>query len=342
MLDAISTLAPGWLPFVKQHVTLALTSNGATEPLTTVRSGEFGPEINGLPDSSRHELGPSTVHFDIPTEWNDVQVSRYILGQLADDVDVHRLAADWSANKPELFKEIRDQRFKDGLSTVAALAGGYYTAIASLLPGGQAAVAAWDIGSGDKLAAALDIAFMLPLGKLAKAGVEATGAVALKAGDKLIGVLPVHVIEQIGKLAPEQKALLHKRLQVAKTADDAAEIVGKFLATPFDRHHPLPMFLGGHQEQLLSKIPKSVHEEFHASLRQELRAKGLNLRIGGPEGSRDDWAVYLGKDATMQGKAFDAVLQASRAMDAKHGTSITEWVWKNLIGEKFFVFPKKL
>jgi hypothetical protein len=97
------------------------------------------------------------------------------------------------------------------------------------------------------------------------------------------------------------------------------------------------MFLGGHTDQLLSRIPKSIHQEFHATLREELRAVGLNLRIGGPGGDISAWRRYLGEGATRQGKAFDAVLKTARSMDAKHGTEITAWVWKNLVGEKFFV-----
>jgi hypothetical protein len=339
ILDVISTLAPGWLPFIKQHVTLSLTSGGSKEASTAVRSGEVGPAISDLPRAPLRTLGPLTLHVDIPSGWNDVQAAHYILSQLADDINVHRLAADWATKSPELFKEIQDQRFKDGLPTIAALAGGYYTAIASLVPGGQAAVAIWDIQNGDKVGAALDIAFMLPLGKLAKAGVEATGSIAIQAGDKLVGVLPVKAIEQIGKLAPEQRTLLHKRLLAAKTEQEAAEIVGKFLATPFDSHHPLARFLGGHPEQLLSKIPRDVHQEFHQVLREELKAVGLDLPIGSTAGSARKWAEYLSKDPTRQGKAFDAVLRASRAIDAKHGTEITEKVWKNLVGEKFFILP---
>ncbi len=340
VLDAIATIAPGWLPFVKRYVTLALTSDGANEASTTVRQGEFGPALGDLPDAPLRKLGALSVHFEIPANWNDIQVAKHIVAQLADDIDVHRLAADWSASHPELFKGIQAQRFKDGLSTIAALAGGYYSAIASLLPGGQAAVAGWDIQSGDKLGAALDIAFMLPLGKIAKAGVEAAGSIALKAGDKLVGILPVKTIEQIGKLTPDQKALLHTRLLAAKNEQEAAEIVEAFLALKFDRHHPLPKFLGGDVEQLLAKVPTDIHQEFHDVLREELKAAGLNLPIGGRNGSSQAWAEYLSKDAARQGIAFDAVLKASRAIDAKHGTSITDSVWKNLVGQNFMLFPK--
>lgn len=306
VLDALRVIAPGWLPFVKRHFTLAVTSGSAAVPSTTVRSGEYGSPISKLPKAPIRERGPLTVHVDVPAHWNDLQVAQHILKELADDVDVHRMAAEWSERTPKLFKEIQDERFRDGLSTVAALAGGYYTAIASLVPGGQAAVAMWDIHTGDNVGAALDVAFMLPLGKLAKAGIEASGVIALKSGERVIGVLPVQAIEKISKLAPDQMALLHKRLLTAKTEQEVAEITAKFLATPFDSHHPLAKFLGGHRKQLLIELPEKVHQEFHTLLREELRNVGLLLPIGGKTGSTQAWAKYFRFDPARQGKAFDA------------------------------------
>jgi len=97
------------------------------------------------------------------------------------------------------------------------------------------------------------------------------------------------------------------------------------------------MFLGGHTAQLRAKIPREIHAEFHATLRTELRAAGFSLNIGGRGGSTKDWVRLLRTDPGLQLKAFDAVLSASRAMDKKHGTTITQWVWHNLLGERFYL-----
>lgn len=249
VLGALGALAPEWLPFVKQHLSLANTSGQSPEASTTVHGGEFGPQIKDLPRGPLRALGPLRVRVEIPAGWNDVQAAQFILDQLANDIDVHRLAADWATGKPDLFKGIQDQRFRDGLPMIAALAGGYYSAIASLLPGSGAAMAAWDIQNGDTVGAALGIAFMLPLGSLLKKGLEATGSIALKTGDRLVGVLPIKAIEHVQKLAPDQQALLIKRLLAATNEQEAAEITARFLAEKFDRHHPLAKFLGGHEDQ---------------------------------------------------------------------------------------------
>ena len=339
VLDVIGAVAPNWLTFVKRHIGLSLASNGSDEPSTTVRSGEFGPPVSGLSKRQKQALGKLTIHFEIPAGWNDIQVAQYILTQLADDLDAHFVAVDWANSKPEALKELADKRFFDGLPVIAELAGGYYKAIAGLLPGGQISVVAWDIQEGDNVGAALGIACMLPLGELIDAAATATGAIALKAGGQVIGVLPVKAIQKIQNLAPDQRALLQKRLLAAKTKKESAEIIEKFLKTEFDRHHPLARFLGGHSDQLLSTIPREVHIEFHKVLREELKAAGFNLPIGGSAGSTIKWVEHLSKDPASQGKAFDAVLKSSRAIDAKHGTEITEKVWKNLVGEKFFILP---
>ncbi len=71
----------------------------------------------------------------------------------------------------------------------------------------------------------------------------------------------------------------------------------------------------------------------------ELKKNGLNLPIGGTTGSTKHWAEFFTNNPDTQGKALDAVLEASRVMDAKHGTTLTQWVWKNLMGGKITFLP---
>lgn len=321
ILNVVGRIAPGWLTFVKRHFSLSLTSNGSKKPSTIVRHGK-------------------DVHIEIPADWNDIQVAEYLFSQLADEIDVHRLAADWAAQHPELYDELREQRFRNGLPTISALAGGYYTALAGLTPSGQVSVVAWDIFNGDQLAAAVDLASLVPFGSVAKAGTEFTGTLAIHAGDRLVAVLPPAAIDRLSKLAPEQQVLLHKRLLAATTEKEAADIVAEFVATAFDKHHPLPKFLGGDTDQLLAKIPRTIHKDFHAVLREELRAAGFTLPVGSVKGSRAVWFKELSSSPELQGRAFDAVLKASRGIDKKHGTEITQWVWRNLVGDNYLHIPQ--
>ena len=340
VLDVLGVIAPEWLPFIEKHITLAQTSWGSKSSTTTVRVGEFGPNVNDLAPGALPRGTRKTIHIEIPTDWTDVQAAKQILFELADNFDAHVVAADWATRKPELFKKLRDQRFRQGLSTVVTLAQGYYTALAGLTGAGQVSVVAWDIQNGDHFGAALSVALLLPIGKFAKAGVEASGTVAIHAGEELLGALSTKLVHSARKLAPEQKALLRIRLLAATSAEEAAQIVNSVLKLKFDRHHPLPKFLGGETKQLLYSLPKPIHDELHAILREELKAAGFTLPVGGVKGSTEAWTELLSGDVVKQGKAFNAIVRASRAVDVKHGTQVQSWVWKNAMGKHLYVAPR--
>jgi RHS repeat-associated protein len=104
-------------------------------------------------------------------------------------------------------------------------------------------------------------------------------------------------------------------------------------------HHPLPRFLGGHANQVLTPLPKNIHAEFHSLLRQNLREAGLPLNVGGRGGSAADWAQYFRQHSGAQRSALDAVLNTSREIDYRRGTQITRDVWRNLLEGKFNALP---
>jgi hypothetical protein len=114
-----------------------------------------------------------------------------------------------------------------------------------------------------------------------------------------------------------------------------------FLAakTALHGHHPLPKFLGGGASQLLSKLDPKLHTEFHQLLRQNLKDAGIPLNVGGRGGSAADWAQYMQFNPAAQRTAFDSVLNASRAIDTKYGTRITQDVWKNVMQGNFTPYP---
>ena len=104
-------------------------------------------------------------------------------------------------------------------------------------------------------------------------------------------------------------------------------------------HHPIPKFLGGDINQSLSKVSPEIHLEFHKWLRHYLREANIPLPVGGPGGSAADWARFMIANLGSQRKALDAVLRASRGIDAKHGLRITLDVWKNLMEGAFTLYP---
>lgn len=100
-------------------------------------------------------------------------------------------------------------------------------------------------------------------------------------------------------------------------------------------HHSIPKVLGGFQKQLLTKLPSNVHIEFHQLLTQALRARGLPP-LGGKTGGKAFWGTA---GSTAQREAFNAVLDASRAIDVKYGTNIVHDFWQNIIGGQFTPLP---
>ena len=55
-------------------------------------------------------------------------------------------------------------------------------------------------------------------------------------------------------------------------------------------HHPIAKFLGGNPLQHLIKLPKHIHDAFHAALTTKLRELGFPRRLfGGPSGSTKKW-----------------------------------------------------
>lgn len=105
------------------------------------------------------------------------------------------------------------------------------------------------------------------------------------------------------------------------------------------RHHLIPKFLGGDPKQPLIKITAGVHRELHRLLRENLRAAGITLNIGGRGGSRLDWARYMAANPGAQRQAMDAVLDASRTIDFRHGTNVTQAVWSNILNGLFATYP---
>ncbi len=103
-----------------------------------------------------------------------------------------------------------------------------------------------------------------------------------------------------------------------------------------NRHHPIPKYLGGHQRQPLAEIDAATHIELHKLLRADAR---LPLPEGGPSGSAAAWAREMAANPGTQARALDAVLDASRSVDARYGTNVTSTVWRAIYGGNYTPYP---
>jgi RHS repeat-associated protein len=105
-----------------------------------------------------------------------------------------------------------------------------------------------------------------------------------------------------------------------------------------EKHHAIPRFLGGFKKQDTIALAEDVHREFHSVLRQMLRDRGLP-HVGGASGSGRVWEQLMMRNRGTQRIAFDAVLKASRLIDARHGTSITQAFWREVMAGRFTPYP---
>ena len=101
-------------------------------------------------------------------------------------------------------------------------------------------------------------------------------------------------------------------------------------------HHPIPKFLGGFDNQVMSTIGRGHHILFHSALNHAFKANGIPLR---GNSSRAAWANYFNRNPGAQAKAFDTLLGVARHFDAALGSSLYDDVVTNIIGGSFRSFP---
>lgn len=153
----------------------------------------------------------------------------------------------------------------------------------------------------------------------------------------LAAITPTAIFSKVKGLFGLAKA---GRSGTGSQVDEVLEIYNKAVSIPdaqiiFNRHHPLPKFLGGDEIQILCRIDSKIHKEFHSDLTARLKRKSIPLNVGGRGGSSRDWALYMNANPGAQKTAFDAILESSRSMDAKHGTTITQSVWRSIYENAF-------
>ena len=135
--------------------------------------------------------------------------------------------------------------------------------------------------------------------------------------------------------AGEEKTL-YEGISAAEEGGKLARLVEKCKFWKH-RHHSIPKFLGGDLDQIISKkLDPAVHKELHDLLRQYLTQAGMP---DAANTSAQAWRNFFAANPGAQAKAFDAVLDASRKIDAKYGTQITQDFWKNLMQGNYTAHP---
>jgi hypothetical protein len=134
-------------------------------------------------------------------------------------------------------------------------------------------------------------------------------------------------IEQRLAAAGEHASLKGTRWNTAPPIEKATAI-----ANGIEEHHGIPKFLGGDVIQDLIPLGTKHHDELHAMINMELKARGFGAENGSVNlnASREEWIDEFRRNPAMQKDALQAVLDASKAFDSKHGTSVARTVWNSL------------
>ena len=111
----------------------------------------------------------SQVWVKVPDNWNSAQVAQYIVqqcagpnGEFTNYFAAYLMVDSAREGAMERGQEIDTARQKAILSKAASIAEIYVRGMASLTPGGLAALAAYDATTGQYLSAAVEAAFLLP------------------------------------------------------------------------------------------------------------------------------------------------------------------------------------
>lgn len=95
-------------------------------------------------------------------------------------------------------------------------------------------------------------------------------------------------------------------------------------------HHPIPMFMGGHEKgQTMYNVSWPVHVFYHLVLHGTLKMEGLPGGFGGKWGGKEYWGKYMTANKGSQTAAFGAALSAAVFVDSACGTSFARYFLLN-------------
>src|SRR5262249_40086951 len=152
--------------------------------IVSVTEGYSGAAVVSIPDGG-FRAGQYIVHLEIPDSWNDLQVADFIFKMTRSDKNVSRLFSQWIPQQGYDASEIQLKWQKEHVAEALQEAGQwletYVKTFVSLIPGGGAALAVYDLGEGNYTDAAWDVLFLIP-GDIVAKGLQKAGGLVIKAG----------------------------------------------------------------------------------------------------------------------------------------------------------------
>lgn len=119
------------------------------------------------------------------------------------------------------------------------------------------------------------------------------------------------------------------------------EVVGTKASTPLlqaiddgilealQRHHPVPLHMGGRWWQELAPLRASLHTELHGMLRTAFKEAGLP-NVGGRQGSKAIWLQHFEANPDSYSDALKILQRVTGEFDKVKGTNVAYYLEKEL------------
>jgi hypothetical protein len=96
------------------------------------------------------------------------------------------------------------------------------------------------------------------------------------------------------------------------------------------RHHPVPLHMGGRYLQELAPLRERLHVELHSILRSAFKEAGGLPNTGGKGGARADWVAYFEANPERYNEALSILQRVTREFDKAKGTNVSMYLDREL------------
>lgn len=114
-----------------------------------------------------------------------------------------------------------------------------------------------------------------------------------------------------------------------KAASPVIRAIDQGILEALQRHHPVPLHMGGRWLQELAPLRTSLHTDLHRMLRTAFKEVGFP-KVGGKGGSKADWVAHFEANPDSYSKALEILQRVTRDFDKTRGTNVTTYLEREL------------
>ncbi len=116
----------------------------------------------------------------------------------------------------------------------------------------------------------------------------------------------------------------------AKVGTPLLKAIDDAIWEALQKHHPVPLHMGGRYLQELAPLRETLHVEFHSMLRSAFKKAGGFPNTGGKGGARADWVAYFEANPDRYSEALSILQRVTRDFDKAKGTNASMYLDREL------------